>query len=342
MNEKILLSGYTVRAGKGIYSSTLDTDTFSISKPEPVIEIEKPTYLDISNNLHLYTIEQQDNYGGVAAYDLNDGKYQFINSSLKEGAAPSHVQYDPTRNMVYSCQFHGGKIYVDKVLDSGELKHLYTINLSGKGPKPEQDSSHPHYSGLTPDNKLIVCDYGTDKISIFDLSDDMEPKLLSEFKAPSGYAPRHLVFHPKHNIAYVICELSSKVLLMDYNPDTHQLKLESEISTIPTDFDSRKNTAAAIRISNDGKYLYASNRGHDSIAIYKLSKYGDTLSCIDNVPVEGNGPRDFNLDPTEKFVVCANEKSDNITLFERNTHTGLLTTIKKDIEIPECTCVKFI
>lgn len=341
MKESLFLSGYT-NQGKGIYSAVLDTEQKNITTPSTFIELNRPTYLDIGNNLNLYAIEERGDWGGITAFDLNTPKPTVINSSLKRGPAPSHVFVDPTRDMVYSCSFHTGKVYIDKIKDNGELDSLYTIVLSGNGPKPEQDSSHPHFAGLTPDNKLIICDYGTDTISIFDLSDTQVPKLLSEFKTPAGFAPRHLVFHPEKNIAYVICELSSEVLVLDYDQSTQQLTLKNEISTLPADFSNENNTAAAIRISNDGKFLYASNRGHDSIAIYEISNDGFSLQTIAIQSVFGKGPRDFDIDPSQKFVVCANQDTNDLTLFERNLNTGLLTLIKKDIAIPECVCVKFV
>lgn len=341
MKESLFLSGYT-NQGKGIYSAVLDTEQKDITTPTTFIELKRPTYLAISNALNLYAIEERGDWGGITGFNINTEEPTLLNSSLKRGPAPSHVFVDSTRDMVYSCSFHTGKIYVDKIQSNGDLKSLYTIVLSGKGPKPEQNSSHPHYAGLTPDNKLIICDYGTDIISIFDLSDTQVPTLISEFKAPAGSAPRHLVFHPEKNIAYVICELSSEVLVLDYDSNDHQLTLKNKISTLPTDFSNENNTAAAIRISNDGKFLYASNRGHDSIAIFEISRDGLTLTNIAIQPAMGAGPRDFDLDPSQKFLVSANQNSNDLTLFERDLSTGLLTLLKKNIAIPECVCVKFV
>ncbi|MGR3741500.1 lactonase family protein [Companilactobacillus sp. DQM5] len=340
MKEQIYLSGYTNK-GKGIYSAQLDTETNSITSPKVFIELNKPTYIDIGNNLHLYSIQQKGDWGGIAAYDISSQKPKYINSALKLGAAPSFVKYDPTRNMVYSCQFHGSKVYFDKVQSDGSLKSLYTISLQGNGPKPEQDSSKPHYSGLTPDNKIIICDYGADKVSIYDLSDTQVPTLLFEYHAPSGSAPRHLVFHPTKNIAYIICELSSEILVMNYDPKSHSLSFKEKISTLPKEFKGT-NTAAAIRISNDGRFLYASNRGHDSIAIYEVSEDGEHLKKLEYQDIHGKGPRDFDLDPSNNFLLCANQDSDNLTLFSRNIKTGLLTILKEQVAIPECVCVKFV
>ncbi|MDO1605148.1 lactonase family protein [Lactobacillus sp. YT155] len=341
MKEQIYLSGYTNK-GKGIYSASLDTETKTVSTPQVFVEIDRPTYIDVANNNHLYAIQEKGDWGGIAAFDLNGSKPEYLNSALKLGSAPSYVQYDPTRNMVYSCQFHGSKVYVDKVQEDGTLKSLYTINLTGSGPKPEQDSSKPHFSGLTPDNKLIICDYGADTVSIYDLSDTQVPTLLSQYHAKAGSATRHLVFHPTKNIAYVICELSSEILVMDYDETTHELSLRQTISTLPDDFSADDNTAAAIRISNDGKFLYASNRGSDTLAIYQIAESGEELTNIAYQPVAGKGPRDFDLDPSNNFLLVANQNTDNLSLFERNTDTGLLSLIKDDIAIPECVCVKFI
>ncbi|GKQ43077.1 hypothetical protein RD055328_10000 [Companilactobacillus sp. RD055328] len=339
MKEKVYLSGYTNK-GKGVYIAELDTQAQTISTPTPYIEIDRPTYIDVVDN-HLYAIQEKGEWGGIAAYDISGDKPQHINSALKKGSAPSYVKYDASRNMIYSCQFHGGKVYVDEVLADGKLKSKYTILLEGSGPKPEQDSSKPHFSGLTPDNKIIVCDYGSDKVSIFDLSDTKVPTLLSEYHAPAGSAPRHLVFHPTKNIAYIICELESEILVMDYSTTTHELEFIEKISTLPDNFDG-KNTAAAIRISNDGKFLYASNRGHNTIAIFEISEDGKHLSNIADQDINGQGPRDFDLDPTNNFLLSANQDSNDLTLFSRDVNTGLLTIVKDQVAIPECVCVKFV
>lgn len=339
MLEKVYLSGYTNK-GKGIYQAELDTDKQTISTPTPFIQIQRPTYIDMVND-RLYAIEQKGQWGGIAAYDISDEQPIHINSALKKGDAPSFVKYDPSRNMVYSCQFHGGKVYVDEILPSGKIKSKYTILLSGSGPKPEQDSSKPHFSGLTPDNKVIICDYGSDKVSIYDLSDTTVPTLLSEYKAPAGSAPRHLVFHPTLNIAYIICELESEILVMNYDQNSHSLTFIEKISTLPSDY-TNENTAAAIRISNDGKFLYASNRGNDTIAIFAISESGENLTNLAYQSINGKGPRDFDLDPTNNFLLCANQDSNDLTLFSRDSTSGLLTIVKDQVAIPECVCVKFV
>ena len=344
MLEHILLGGYTKNNSKGLYKSSLNTRTGEMETPEEYIPLSNPTYFDVGHNQVIYTSSLEDGVGGVAAFDISDpDKPHKINSSLKpETSQPAYVYTDEKKGLVYSTGFHEGKVFIDKITEDKGLELLYTITLTGSSVKPEQEASHPHYSANTPDDKLIICDYGTDKVSIFDVTMDQEPKLLSEFDAPAGSAPRHLVFHPTLNIAYVICELSSEVLVLNYNQDDHTLEQVTKVSTIPAGESTGENLCAAIRISSDGKFLYASNRGHNSITVFEISDNGLDLTMIQTIYTEGEFPRDFMLDKTEEFIVCPNLNSNNLTLFERDKLTGLLKVMHKDIQVPESTCVKFI
>ena len=158
--------------------------------------------------------------------------------------------------------------------------------------------------------------------------------------AEPGTGPRHLVFHPVHKIAYLFGELDSTVTVLAYDESDGSFTQKQKVSTLPKDFDG-ENGGAAIRVSNDGRFLYASNRGHNSIAVFAIADDGLSVEMIQSVSTEGDFPRDFALSPDNKYVVAANQNSDNLTLYRRDNASGLLTMIQKDVFAPEAVCVYF-
>lgn len=339
MLENVLLSGYTRKTGKGIYKSQLDTDTGELTDTKLFIELNGPTYIDVTNDLKLVAIAKDDNGGGIALYDISGDEPKFLDKDLSEETSPSYVHVDKSSNLVFSAYFHLSEVTIHQITADNKLELLSTIHFEGTGPRPEQDQSKPHYSVLTPDGKLIICDYGADRIYLYDISDPKNPQLLTNYIAPAGYAPRHLVFHPTKPYIYVACELSSKVLVLHYDAKESRFTLVDEASAAK---DEQKNTTAAIRITKDGKFLYVSTRGADTIASFEVSEDGSRLKELGTAKTKGKGPRDFELDPSEKFLLAANQDSDNLTLFKRNPKKGILTITKDSIGIPECVCVHFI
>ncbi|MFD1472865.1 lactonase family protein [Companilactobacillus mishanensis] len=339
MLEDVLLSGYTRKTGKGVYKSQLNTETGELADPELYLNLESPTYIDVTNDLKLVALAKKGDKGGVVLYDISGETPKLLDEQFNEVNSPSFIKFDPSRNLIFSAYFHLSKVTIDKITDDNKIERQSEINFKGTGPRPEQDQSKPHYSVLTPDGKLIICDYGTDRIHIYDISDPTDPKVLNDYIAPAGYAPRHLVFHPTKPYVYVACELSSKVLVLKYEAETSRLTLVDEASVAK---DEQKNTTAAIRITKDGRFLYASTRGADTIATLEVSEDGSRLKELGTAKTNGKGPRDFELDPSEKYLLAANQDSDDLTLFKRNPKKGILTITKDNIGIPECVCVHFI
>jgi 6-phosphogluconolactonase len=339
MLENVLLSGYTRKTGKGIYKSQLDTETGELSEPTVFIEQSGPTYIDVTNDLKLVAIKKTETGGGIALYDISGDEPKLLDEDVSESNSPSFVKIDQSRNLIFSAYFHLSQVTIDHITDNNKLERCSTIKFEGSGPRPEQDQSKPHYSVTTPDGKLIICDYGTDRIYLYDIDDPTAPKQLLEYIAPAGYAPRHLVFHPTEPYIYVACELSSKVLVLKYDAEASRLTLVDEASAAK---DEQKNTTAAIRITKDGKFLYVSTRGANTIATFEINETGDRLKELGTSKTKGKGPRDFQLDPSEKFLLAANQDSDDLTLFRRHPKKGILNITKDSIGIPECVCVHFI
>lgn len=339
MIENVLLSGYTRNNGKGVYRSQFDSETGKLADPELFIELKDPTYLDVTNDMKMVAVAKNETGGGLVLYDINGDTPKLLDEDFSEETAPSYVKIDKSRNLIFSSYFHLSIVTIDQITADNKLERLSTIKFDGTGPREEQDQSKPHYSVLTPDGKLIICDYGADRIYLYDISDPKDPQRLYEYIAPAGYAPRHLVFHPSKPYLYVACELSSQVLVLKYDAEASRFNLVDEASAAK---DEQKNTTAAIRITNDGKFLYVSTRGADTIASFEVSPEGDRLKELGTAKTKGKGPRDFALDPSEKYLLAANQDSDDLTVFKRNINKGILTIVGDTIGIPECVCVHFI
>lgn len=344
MSEKIILGTYTRKESEGIYSIELNTETKELENLKVEAAVGSPTYLDVSEDgsLLFAVLKEDDDHGGIVAFKkADDGTYVTADVSTEKGAAPCYVAYDSSREFLYTANYHTGEVAVYQTNEAGSLTLTDKVAHSGKSVHENQKGPHAHYFDLTPDkNYLVACDLGTDEVLSYGVDNDGKLTELDRISVAPGTGPRHLVFHPNGQYAYLFGELSSDVIALSYDSDGGALNQIQTLSSIPeehTDF----NGGAAIRISPDGKFVYASNRGHDSIVIYSVQSDG-TLELVDYTPTEGAVPRDFSLDPTGKFAVVGHQDSDNLTLFERDEETGKLTLLQKDVYAPEVVCVKFV
>lgn len=339
MKETILFGTYTKKTSTGIQRAQLDTIEKKVSNATPYIKVENPTYLTKSDKGVLYTVSKRSDLGGISAFTLASENPQFLNDVSAEGAPPAYVAVDNSRQLVYSSNYHKGLISISKIQTDGSLSLINEVANEGHGPKPEQTSSHIHFTDLTPDNRLVVCDLGTDQVLTFDVSENGAIKQIAEYRSEPGFGSRHIVFHKNGKLAYLAGELSSEVSLLSYNQTDGSFKEIQTLSSIPSDWNAH-NGIAAIRISKDSRFLYVSNRGNNSIACYSLAVDG-TMTLIQLISTEGDFPRDFSLNKTEQFLVVANQNTDNATLFERDSTSGKLTLLQKDIAVPESVCVYF-
>lgn len=340
MTNKLLLGTYTRRMSDGIYSVDLNKETKQLENLTLVAEVGNPTYLDSnSDKTIIYSVISENDQGGLVTLVKNaDNKFERKATVLVEGAAPCYVALDEKNQLVYTANYHNGEVSVYKTDAEGNLEWTDTVAHEGKSVHENQDAPHAHYSQLTPDGKyMVACDLGTDKVYTYEVSEEGKLNEVIAFEAPLGTGPRHLVFHPTLNIAYLFGELSSEVLVLKYDHETGMFELRQTIPSIPGEH-TTFNSGAAIRVSSDGNFVYASNRGHNSIVIYRTDE-NDHLTLVDYVSTEGETPRDFNLDPSENFIVVGHQDSDNLTLFEREPDTGTLTLLQKDVEGPEVVCV---
>lgn len=184
---------------------------------------------------------------------------------------------------------------------------------------------------------MAVVDLGQDRVYIYDVTDNGKLTEVSRLDMEAGFGPRHIVFDADKQVAYLAGELSSKLAVLNYDADKGALSAKQTISTIPDDW-TEHNGAAAIRMSKDGKFIYLSNRGHNSLAVFE-SDDDANVKLIQLISTEGDFPRDFNFNGDESLVICLNQNTNNATLYSRNADNGKLTIIQKDFTVPEGVCV---
>lgn len=337
---KILFGTYTKRISKGLYEAELDTEKKLLQNPTLVGELTNPTYLAVSKANKVYAVENRDGQGGVVTFDNSVRPLAEIDAQLSEGSAPAYIGVDEARQLVYAGYYHRGTVEVYHINADGNLTLTDQWQNEGSGPRPEQGSSHIHFSNLTPDNRLVAVDLGADEVITFDVSDDGKLTEASRFTTEAGFGPRHIRFSPDGQYAYLLGELSSLLSVLKYNSEDGSFEHVQTASTIPADW-TEHNGSAALRLSKDGHYIYASNRGHNSVAVFKVSNLGAEIERVQLISTEGEFPRDMNWDKDEQFLVVANQDTDNVSLYGRDSESGELTLLQKDFAIPEGVRVTF-
>ena len=333
MNEDFLIGTYTSKTSKGMYAVTLNHDHQQLENVRLVAASQKPAYLQQVGD-RVFAIKQDGDLGGVASYQLKDGQAELIDQKLGAGAPPAYVGYDQDRQLLYSANYHKGTVTVFKVASDGTLTQTDEVTHQGEcGPKPEQDAPHAHYADLTPDKRLAVCDLGMDLVVVYDVSEDGKLTQASRYQSKAGFGTRHLVFHPNGKVAYVLGELSSKLEVLKYDAETSSFSHVQTVATIPADWTAH-NGAAAIHVCHSGRFVYVSNRGENTIAVFEAQPDG-RVKHIQSVATAGDFPRDFSLSHDQKFMIVANQNTNDLTLMRRDPATGHLATIQTGVPCPE-------
>ena len=349
MIEKFLIGTYTLKTSYGIYELELNDNRKRLQNLRFVAASGNPTYLALSKKNRIYAIdkvwrhnwaeENHDLRGGVQVLDNNSRPAMAIDYQIDPGTSPAYITVDEKQQLVFTANYHTGAVTIYKIKANGSLQQTDRVVDKGHtGPRPEQrDGAHPHFADLTPDGRLVVIDLGQDRIYLYDLSNAGKLKFVSKFQFKPGFGPRHIVFDPSKHVAYLAAELSSHVAVLNYNAKVGKFSLKQVLSTIPDTW-TKHNGAAAIRMSKDGKFIYVSNRGYNSLAIFQSGADG-TLKLIQQISTEGDFPRDFNFNHDQSMIIALNQNTNNATLYERNAQTGKLKMIQKDFHVPEGVCV---
>ncbi|MBO1198359.1 lactonase family protein [Staphylococcus simiae] len=337
------IGSYTKKGGKGIYHFDLNEQEGRINFVETGYELEASTYL-AHNDKFLYGITKEGEQCGVASFKIEaDGQLTLINKCLPSTTGTGcYVAISQDNQYLFEAVYGAGIIRLYKLnVTTGEVEQLIEelAHDFPTGSHERQDHPHAHYLNQTPDGKYVVAtDLGTDRIVAYQFGEDgFKEYAQSKFKDADG--TRHIEFHDNGKYAYVVHELSNEVSVTAYH-DGHFEEL-ARYQTIPQDFtDATK--LAAVRLSRDQQFLYVSNRGHNSIAIYKVLADGSKLELVAITHTGDDFPRDFNITPSNKYLVCAHEQGQSkVTVFERNEQTGELTLTDDHSQALEGVCVIF-
>ena len=338
---------YIGTSGKGIYLADFDAKTGKLSAPSKVSDIEAPSYITIHpDGHHLYAVNEVKD-GAVTAFTIDHSQLKLLNTASVKSAGPCYIGIDKTGRWAITANYSGGTTTVLPIAGNGKLGEA-TDFIQNKGSGPNRDRQtmpHPHWVGFIPPSKLaLVADLGIDEVAIYNF-DIRKGKLTVGNPAfmtiPPGSGPRHGAMHPLGKFFYLINELSSNVMEFYYEPEPKRFTLVQTISSLPDGFKG-ENTGAEIAVHPTGKYVYASNRGHNSIVVYSIAdmKRGN-LALVEHVPTGGKTPRQFEIDPSGKWLLVGNQDSDNIAIFSIDQSTGKLTASGTVGGVVKPTCIKF-
>ncbi len=317
--------------------------------------IENPSFLALhSNGRFLYAVSETDQKegnltGGVAAFliDQSSGGLTKINEVASGGAAPCHIALDRTESMLMTANYNGGSVAAFPVMKDGSLgERSFFHQHAGSGTDPSrQDVPHAHSVNPSPDNRFaLVPDLGLDKVFVYRLNPEkggMELNVPSYAVVADGSGPRHLAFHPGRSVVYVINEMASTVTVFDYQTDAGALSEIQTVSTLPIGFEGR-NSTAEVAVDPSGRFLYGSNRGHNSIAVFSIDQDSGKLEAVQHHPTGGSTPRNFCLSPDGKFLLAANQRSDNLLVFPLDAASGKLLDPVEEINLKAPVCIRFV
>lgn len=348
--QKFYVGTFTSEGGEGIYFCDLNSETGEISLNKTFKGVDNPSFLKISKNKkYLYSVsratpEIEKSGGFVVAYEIGkNGNLQFINKQISNGTAPCHVDVAPKGDFVAIAAYGSGTTSLYPVQTNGALNpaSCIIVNKIPEDNKQQKIVSHAHSIKFSHINNTVYsADLGTDQLNIYQLENKTLKSASQDFvKLPAGAGPRHFEFSSNENTIYVINELNSTISTL--KKEKNSWEVVQNISTLPEDF-SGESFCADVHISNDGKFLYGSNRGHNSIAVFKVDTKSEKLTFLGTVPVEGNWPRNFGITPDGNWMLVANQKSGNITVFRINKETGRIIFNTTEIEIPAAVCIEFL
>jgi 6-phosphogluconolactonase len=346
---------YTGPSSKGIYAYRFDERSGKIAALGLAAEAANPSFLALDpSQSFLYAVNEIGNFqgqhtGAISAFqiDPNTGKLKLLNQVASSGAGPCFVAFDRSAKYLLAANYEGGSVAAFPILTDGRLgAATSSIQHTGHGADPErQEGPHPHWIGLTANNRFaVVSDLGLDKIFSYHFA-PATGKLAEagrqEFSLPPRSGPRHFAFDQRGRFGYVINEMSNTVTAFAVDQNSGALRELQSISTLPQDFKAHNDTAE-IAIHPSGRFLYASNRGHDSIAVFSIDPEKGTLTSIEYVASGGVKPRTFEIDPSGSYLLVANQISNKIVVFKIDSKTGRLTATGETVDVPSPVSIKFV
>jgi 6-phosphogluconolactonase len=361
----VYIGTYTGAKSQGIYSARLNTGTGVLSPPQLAIETRNPTFLALGSGQRvLYAVNEVGNFegkpsGAVSAFgiDKSSGKLTFLNQTGSGGTGPCHLALDKSGKLLLTANYGSGSIAAFSIDPKGQVAGpLSRIQHAGSSINAQrQEGPHAHFITCDPAERFVLsCDLGLDKVLVyrFDTGQTaLEPNDPPAALLKPGAGPRHLAFHPDGRHAYAINELDSTITVFEYDSIAGKLTQIQNLSTLPPDFErnksmgtlpARNNSCAEIAVHPSGKWVYGSNRGHNSIACFSVEQKSGKLSSATCVSTRGKTPRHFALDPKGKWLLAENQDSNDIFVFRIAAGTGVPEPVGDGVQVGSPVCLVFV
>ena len=341
---------YTQKSSSdGIYHARFDSKNGKLSTPELAVKTSNPSFIAIHpNGKYLYSVTE-GKPGKISAFriDPESKKLKLLNQSSSGGMGPCHVSITKDGKILLAANYSSGSIVSIPVNADGSLQKPISI-IQHKGSsiiKKRQSAPHAHSINPSPDQRFAYAvDLGIDKIMIYSLNSEngkLTANTPDSFSVKAGAGPRHFTFHSNRKIAYVINELDNTLIVLKYNHKTGALTGIQTISTLPQNF-KETSYPAEVKVHPNGKFVYGSNRGHDSIVCYKIDSDNGKLTLAGFQQEGINNPRHFNIDPSGQFCLVANQNSDDVKVFAIDEKNGMLKAPHQTVSVGKPVCIKFL
>ncbi len=348
----LFVGTYTTGRSKGIYVFKFSARNGELQWVSNTDSAANPSFLAVSGNgKYVYAVNEtgRERPGRVSAYafDATEGKLSFLNQQFTGGDDPCFVTTDPAGKWIVVGNYSGGNLAALPLNNNGTIAP-YAQLIQHKGSsaiKQRQEKAHVHATFFSPDYQYILApDLGMDKLMVYQFNaaakKPLTPAPVPFAASAPGSGPRHLSFHPNQKYVYLLEELSGTVKAFQYNKGS--LKSFQSIATHPENFSGQPGSAD-IHISPDGKFLYASNRGDENnLAIFSINPSTGRLTTVGYQPVRGAQPRNFIIDPTGRYLLVANQKTNNIVIYKRDMQTGLLQPTLQQVDVPNPVCLQML
>lgn len=346
---------YSEGKSKGIYHAVLSSDGNKLSSLTLAAESANPTFLAMHpNKPWLYAINEIGNFegkrsGSISAFEIDPGNsaLRLLNRKTSVGTGPCHLSVDAAGKTVLAANYSGGSVVTVPILEGGLLGEPASFcQHTGSSINPQRQKE-PHAHGIYPDKSsrfALVADLGLDKVLVYSFDaakGTLSTNQVGGIQTTPGAGPRHLAFHPNNRFVYSINELQSTITAFEWNEQQGALKEIHTVTTLPEGFKG-DNSTAEIQIHPLGKFLYGSNRGHDSIAVFQVDIETGKLTQVQVQSSGGKSPRSFSLDPTGRFLLAANQGSGNVVPFKVNPTDGRISVWGEELKVPSPVCVLFV
>ena len=353
---RVYIGTYTGGKSLGIYVSQFDSATGELSPPELAAKTPSPSFLAVSPGGHcLYAVGETTNLGGkrlgaVTAFSIAEktGQLTLLNQQSSGGSGPCHLAVDKSGKCVLVANYGSGSIAAIPVQADGRLAEQpgAVIQHQGSSVNPQRQAGpHAHFITADPANSFaLACDLGLDKVLVYRL-DPAKGALVPNdppFAAvAAGSGPRHLAFHPNGRVIYLINEISATLTVFAYDAKGGRMTERQTVPTLPPGFSGAKS-CAEVQVHPSGRFVYGSNRGHDSIVVFGVDPRDGALACVEHQSSQGKAPRHFGIDPTGQWLLAENQDSDNIVVFRIDQQTGRLKPTGQVVEVGSPVCAVFV